>query len=114
MSKKDVEAYFNSVAEQYHEMLENIRDVEAEAQDNLTDIDLADRLKEIAEPLKNNFMTLSYIMYLLNQPTRKEKQKGYERRNKKLLSTIPQKNTKEGILSENQAVIDNVANILKE
>ena len=113
MSKKDVEEYFQQVVDQYHEMLENIRDLEQDVQNNLADVDLLDRLKETTAPLKNNFMTLSYIMFLLNKPTRKSKEKGYERRNQKLLSSIDKSCTKDGIIANNNKTIDCVKNILK-
>lgn len=112
MAKKDVEHYFRLVADQYQEMLENIRDIEKEVNDNLTDPELLDRLKAMAEPLKNNYMTLSYIMFLLNQPARKSKIKGYEKRNQKLLKTIPAENTKDGILAKNASVIDKVKSVI--
>jgi hypothetical protein len=37
-------------------------------------------------PLKNNWMTLSYVKYLLDLPTKKQKRAGYAKRQKKLLS----------------------------
>ena len=113
MAKKDVEEYFNQVADQYKEMLENIRDLEQDVANNLTDTDLLERLKETTAPVKNNYMTLSYIMYLLNKPTRKNKEKGYERRNQKLLKSIDKSCTKEGILESNSQTISQVKNILQ-
>ena len=112
MAKKDVELYFKQVADQYQEMIDNIKEIEVDVSNNLTDPELLDRLREQTKPLKDNFMTLSYIMFLLNKPTRKSKEKGYERRNQKLLKSIPAENTKEGILAKNKTVIDKVKNII--
>ena len=56
-------------------------------------------------------MTLSYIMFLFNKPKRKKKEKKYIQQNKKLLSTIPEKNTKEGIIQENKQVISSIKNL---
>lgn len=109
MAVRHVVEYFNQVADQYQEMLDNIRDLEQDVANNLTDPELLDRIKQMAEPVKNNYMTLSYIMYLLNMPNRKEKEKRYTQMNKKLLSTIDEKNTKNGILEKNQRTIESLS-----
>ena len=108
MAVKHIVEYFNQVADQYQEMLDNIKDMEKDVSENLTAPELLDRIKQMAEPVKNNYMTLSYIMYLLNMPNRKEKEKRYTKMNKKLLSAIDSKNTKEGILEENKRTIESL------
>ena len=68
-------------------------------------------MKKMIEPLKNNYMTLSYIMFLFNKPKRKKKEKKYIQQNKKLLNNIPEKNTKEGIIKENKEVISSIKDL---
>ena len=108
MAKKDVVEYFNQVADQYQEMLDNIKEIEQDVNTTLTDPELVERLKKAAEPVKNNFMTLSYIMFLLNKPQRKEKEKKYVKMNKKLLQSIDPAYTKDGIMAENRKTIENI------
>ena len=86
MAKRHVVDYFNKVADQYHEMLNELKDFEDECNKGLVEPEIFDNFKKIIEPLKNNYMTWSYVMYLLNLPNRESKVKIIKRReNKKLV-----------------------------
>lgn len=78
MSKKHFDEYFNQVVSDYKEMLDTIKDLEEECNKGLVHPDKVEQMKELIKPLKNNYMTLSWVMYLLNQPNRKQKKKKYE------------------------------------
>lgn len=106
MSVKHVKAYFDEVAEQRRLMLEEIKDFEKEAEQNIIEPERLEMIKQNIQPLLNNYQMLSYIMFLLNKPNKKEKQKAYEKMNKKLLQSIDKKFTKEGVIQQNQDVID--------
>lgn len=112
MAVKHVKAYFEEVAQQYHEMLEEIRDFEEESKKGLIEPERLDRIKESIQPLVNNYQTLSYIMFLLNKPVRPSKHKRYEQQNKKLLSKIGKEFTKDGIEAQNQEVIEKLKKII--
>ena len=111
MSKEHVDAYYKEVCQNYIEMNEAIKDMEDECNRGLVDTDKLEEMKKMVEPLKNNYMTLSYIMFLFNKPKRKKKEKKYIQQNKKLLSNIPEKNTKEGIIQENKQVISSIKDL---
>lgn len=110
MSKKHFNNYFNSVAENYKEMLETLHELEEECNKGLVDPDKVNQMEELIAPLKNNYMTLSWVMYLLNQPNREIKKKKYER------VALPQMNkidpnrerSPEAIIKENKQTIDNL------
>ena len=68
MSKKAVDKYFEQICEQYHEMLENIHDLEKECANGIVEPERVERLKSQIEPLKQNYERWSYMMFLLNQP----------------------------------------------
>lgn len=106
MSKRDVDSYYKEVCEQYNQMIEEIHDFEKECEQGLIEPERLDKIKENIQPLKNNYMTLSYIMYLLNQPVRKSKKKAYERRSDALLKFIDNNCTKDGVLKQNKKVLD--------
>jgi len=108
MSVKDVRNYYNQICDQYSEMLENIRDLEAECAKGIVEPERIDRLKEQIEPIKVNFQRWSYMMFLLNQPTRKEKVAKYESMNKKLLQSIDKSNTADAVIEENNEALRNV------
>ena len=112
MSVKDVKEYYNQVCDQYHDMLNEIRDFEEEAKKGLIEPERLDQIKETITPLMNNYQTLSYIMFLLNKPVRKSKYKRYEERNKKFLQSIEEKNSKKGVLDTNNQTIDRLKKII--
>lgn len=105
MSKEHVDDYFNQVVKQYHDMLLELKDFEEEAHKGLFPPERIDEIKKTIEPMKNNYEQISYIMYLFNKPTRKSKETSYERRNKKLLSSIAKENTTKGALNRNDKVL---------
>ena len=58
----------------------------------------------------NNYQRISYIMYLLNLPNKKEKAVKYKRQNSKLLNTLSKDNSLEKTIEENSEVINKLKN----
>jgi len=108
MSKKHVDEYFNTIANQYHEMLEALHEIEEECSKGLMDPDRLEQIKTMIAPLKENYMRISYIMFLLNTPNKESKIRRYQEQNKRLLNKIPDKDKLEGIRKENQEIIENI------
>lgn len=108
MSKKHVDEYFNVVADQYHDMLEALKDMEEECTKGLLDPDRLEQMKKLIEPLKQNYMRISYIMFLLNKPNRTKKEKRYIDQQNKFLNSIPEKDRLEGIKEENKKIVDSI------
>lgn len=77
MSVKRLEQEYIQIAEQYHEMLENLKDMEKEFNDGLIPPEFLDNLKKQIEPIKNNYEQWSYIMFILHEPQRKAKRDKY-------------------------------------
>lgn len=110
MALKDIHNYYNQICKQYSDMLNEIRDFEEEARKGLIEPERLDKIKEDIAPLKDNYERWSYMMFLLNKPSRKSKYKKYEQQNKKLLQSIQDKNKMDAILKENNASIHKVNN----
>lgn len=110
MSKKHVEQYYNEICDQYMEMQQNIKDFEQIAMEGMIEPERLDEIKKNIEPLMVNYERISYIMYLLNKPNKKEKLKVYEKQNKKILKKLNKNNSLENTLNENT----NCINTLKE
>lgn len=108
MSQKDVIKYYNEVAENYKDMLENLKDMEEEMKESLVTPEQVEQMKRMAQPVVDNYKTLSYIIFLLNRPTKKEKFNRYEKQNKKLLENC---RTKEEVLNENKEALNNLKNL---
>ena len=112
MSVKHIVQYFNQVAQQREDALKTIQEVDEMCANNVLS---PERLEEIKnnvqlniQPILENYMTLSYIMYLLNMPNKKEKQKKYIKQNRKQVESIPYKNTQDGVMEENNNAIKNI------
>lgn len=105
MSKRHVVDYFNKVADQYKEMLNELKDFEKECSNSLVEPEIFDNYKKIIEPLKNNYMTWSYVMYLLNLPNREKKVKVVKRRENK--SKVPKCST----IEENDEILKSLRNL---
>lgn len=101
MSMKHIKRYYKQICEQYQEMINDIKDVEREAEQGLVEPERIDRLKEQVAPIKQNYERWTYMMFLLHQPNRKEKIKNYKRQNKKLLNSLSSSNSLEAVLEEN-------------
>lgn len=76
MSKKHFDEYYKTVCNQYSEMLEALHEVEELTMQQMIGPDRLDNIKRQIEPLKNNYMTLSYVAFLLNKPNRDKKKNG--------------------------------------
>lgn len=108
MAVKHIKDYYEQVCEQYVQMNEELRDFQKEVEEGLVEPERIENLKKLIEPLKNNYMTLSWIMYLLNQPQRASKERAYERRNRKFLENLDKNFNKESIIKENEEVIKSI------
>ena len=105
MSVKDVKDYYDKVSNDYHELILTLQEMEEEYKNNLVSPDTLKNLEKQIEPIKTNFRTISYIIYLLNKPTKKSKQNRYRKQNKKLLESS---RTLEEVQQENKTVLNNI------
>jgi Mg2+ and Co2+ transporter CorA len=105
MSKKAVEKYYNEITDQYHEMIENLKDLEEEVKNELVEPERVENLKSMIAPLKDNWERWTYMMFLLNEPQRKSKKAKYRNSNKKKLQNLNPNNSIEATLKENSEVL---------
>ena len=111
MSVKHVKKYYDEICEQYKEMLENIKDAEQDAMNDMVDMDYVENLKKVIQPIKDNYERWSYLMFLLNQPERKEKITAYKRRMEKFLNGLPKDKSVEATIEENNSALKNVKHL---
>ena len=105
MSVKHIQEYYNSIMKDYHEMVLTLKDMEEECTNGLVSPDRVDQLKNMLEPIKQNCNRITYIMYLLNRPNKKEKQRWYDKQNSK--KVFKNEDTLEGIKEENKKALEN-------
>lgn len=105
MAVKDVKEYYEKVSADYHELILTLQDMEEEYKNNLVSPDTLKNLEKQIEPIKTNFRTISYIIFLLNKPTKKSKQERYRKQNKKTLENCK---TLDDVREENKTVLTNI------
>ena len=105
MSRKDVDSYYAKICDQYYELKQNLRDFEEEARNGMFPPERIEEIKKQIMPLKDNYERWSYMMFLLNQPTKKEKQTRYKNQHKRFLDTLDKKNSIEKTFEENALIL---------
>ena len=103
MAKRDVDNYFNQVTRDYSDMVEALRDMEEEASKNLVSPEQLESMKSQVETIKNNYLRISYIIYLLNRPNKKTKHERYDKS-----KSFREKDTLDGVKKENREILDNI------
>lgn len=99
--------YYDTVCKQYSEFVEEIKDFEECVANGVVAPETIDNVKTMLEPLKQNWQMMNYIVFLLNKPNRKSKQKVYANQNKKLISDCI---TDKQIYDKNECCISNMRN----
>ena len=84
MSKRDFDNYFEDVKKQYLEMVSTLEEMTELADKKMVAPEMLENVKTVIEPIKQNYMTLSYVMFLLNTPKKGKKLEKYKRQNRKL------------------------------
>lgn len=108
MAIRHVRDYYNKVYKQYEAVLKNLEEFQKEAEQGLVEPERLDALKKQIQPIIDNYMTLSYIIYLLDMPQRDSKKKKYIDMNSKKLDKIPKQFYSENILNKNNLVLEDL------
>lgn len=108
MAVKHVEEYYKQICDQYKEMIQDIKDLEKEAEEGLVEPERIDRLNEQVAPIKQNYERWSYMLFLLHQPARKSKEVIYKRQKKKFLENLDVSNSLEAVIEENNEALKHV------
>ena len=73
MALKDVKKYFQQVESQYHEMFENIKDLQEAYDQGIVSEEQFNQYSFQIQQIKQNYDRLGYIMYLFTLPKRDKK-----------------------------------------
>lgn len=88
MAVRDVRQYYYTMLSQYLEEKQNLADFEeALKEGNITEEQMQEAMEAVAE-LETNYHRLTYIMYLLNLPSRKSRKPAYVRQHKVILDEL--------------------------
>ena len=108
MAVKHIEDYYNQISNQYKEMIQDIKDLELEAEQGLVEPERIARLQEQVAPIKQNYERWSYMMFLLHQPARKSKIPKYKRQNQKFIANFNKNNSIQAVIDENKEALKHV------
>lgn len=110
---RDIKEYYQQVTKDYNNMKQELEEMSKELESEMIQPEQLENMERIIQPIKMNFETLSYFMYLLNKPAKKSKQKRYESQNKKLLNNAGDR-TKEKVLEENKQALQELNKFREE
>lgn len=107
MSKKDFDKEFEQIEAQYFSMIESLRVMQAELQNELVSPEMYENMQKMAEPLIDNYRKWNYIKFILNKPTRKQKAGRYKNQNKKLMKNMT---SFDDMYQENEIALNSINN----
>lgn len=113
MAVKHVVDYYNQVSKDYLDMKSGLQDMEQLYADKMVSPEMVEQMRQMIQPIKSNYETLSYYMFLLNMPNKDSKKKypRYESQNKKLLRHCKSKGA---VLEENQQTLQQLRSTKEE
>lgn len=106
MAYKHLKQYYDTICAQYFEMKDNLKYLEDEATNNMVSPEQIDNYKKLIEPLKTNYEQISYIMYLIHKPQRKEKSAKYIKMNKNFIKNFNEANSTENRVIANKKLLE--------
>lgn len=77
MAVKDVIMYYNECEAQYKEFMEELNDFKELCAQNMIAPEIVENAQKMLSKVEDNYKKLSYIIFLLNKPVKKEKLNRY-------------------------------------
>lgn len=100
---------------QYYEMRGDLQDYEQAFKDGHISEEQLESVKEDIAAIQDNYERLRYIMYLLELPNRKRKQKRHNNQNKRLVKYFKDKKIDaESVKLENKSLLDDLREELRK
>ena len=78
MSKKHFDEYYFQLYSDYVEMINLLKQLEDECATGMVSPDKIENYKNALQPIKDSFLTMQFVKYLLDKPNKKGKIKRYE------------------------------------
>lgn len=111
MAIKDVLNYYNECENQYKEFMVEMEDFKILCSQGMIAPEIVENAQKMADKVEDNYKRLSYIIFLLNKPVKKEKYKRHFCQNKKLLKNSI---TKDEVIEENNLEIKNIKKLKED
>ena len=109
MAVKHVREYYERMTSDYMEMKRVLEEMENLSEDKASSaLSNIESIREQVKSLEANYKRLSYIIFLLNQPTKAKKKERYEKSEKKKLDKIPKEDRMDAVVEENSETLNNL------
>lgn len=108
---KDFYKYYRQVSKDYEDMRSELKDMEQELTTSMVTPEQLEQMKLMIQPIKQNYEMLSYVYYLLNMPTKRQKKFRYKQQQKLLLEMSK---TEEQVSKENKEALNNLKEFREE
>lgn len=92
MSVKHIKEEYQRICNDYTEMLDTVKELEIAVSENIVSQEQLDNIKESLDIIKTNYMRWQYIIFLLDKPNKKSKQKRYNKKYDKLNKSESEEN----------------------
>ena len=107
MAVKDVRDYYYKLQAQKLELEADLADFDEALKNGFITEEQVQAAKEELIPYQINLDRLTYIMYLLELPAKKEKKARFAKQNKKILTELKNRKADEAsVLNENKSALD--------
>lgn len=113
MSVKHVKDYYNKITNDYLTMKDALKELENASMNNPALTNNIQTIKTTVDKMKENYNRISYIVYLLNMPNKKEKRKKYTTQFAESLKAIPEDDRLSGVHSQDIELIGTIKNLSK-
>lgn len=105
MAKRDVDKYYRQITEQYQEAMQDLSDIE-NSHDVMYPPETIENIKVMADSIKTTYDILSWVMYLMNKPTKKSKAYKYAKTTKKMRFSMNHDKKPEVVVSANRETLN--------
>ena len=96
MSKKHFDEYYLRLYSDYVEMVNLLKQLEDECVTGMVAPEKIESYRQALQPIKDSFLTMQFVKYLLDKPNKKDKIKRYEKQtqgiDKNMLNKVSEEN----------------------
>ena len=104
MARKHFDEYYNKICKQFFSLNDVLEELSEEVGNNMVEPERLKQLQKTIQPIKDSYMTLNYIKYLLDKPTKKSKHVKYDKEKVKVLKETDSKHSDQ-VLAKNEEII---------
>lgn len=107
MSLKHFNEYYKDLQKNYNDMLNGLHELEKACSSGMVEPERVDEFMKTMQPIKDSFLAVQYIKYLIDKPNKKSKQNRYENQTKEVF-----KNKFKQVPEDNKKLVEKIRNLV--